>query len=716
MFKNERKRHIEILMIAVLSVVLAFGTEAYVLLLKTVASTGTAPIRQTIMATIHAKTFYMGAVLFFLIAMWIYCKGREVGRVLYQYRFAAAFVTFVICVIFEINGSSIGMWAEYLGSTDTGILAGASRAIRTDEWAVSTPMMLSQYHNASGMFPYFSETVRGSLTDVFLEYGQPVRSIAIIFRPFYWGYLFLSAGRGMAFFWAGRLIALFMVTFEFGMLLTKKKKNLSVCLAFLVTWSPVVQWWFAVNGLVEMLIFSELSILMLYYYMNTSSLKKRILYVAVVVICAGGFVLTMYPSWMVPIGYILLGFIIWVIWENYKNCKMHIVDWIIIAAGILILSGGLVYVFWRSWETIQSLTGTVYPGNRSVTGGGDWKAMFGYVSNMWYALTGIGTGDNVCESARFIDFFPICYIVPVILMVRDKTKDKLSIILLSISVIFGVWIAFGFPDILAKISLLSHSQTLRTTAIFGFCNILLLIRSLSLMDMKKRSGAGISFLTAAVCMIVVFSVCYVSNPAYFSRKLVAAGTITVFVILFYLILQSSRQKVQNLFCIGCCGLMLFSGLLVNPIRKGVDTLDGCDEVQAIAEIQKQNEQALWVMEDTDFPISEIGIAVGAATVNSTNIYPNLERWHILDQDREFEDIYNRYAHIRIVLKDSGRAEFQPGAAADMFQLYLTTEDLEKLGVTYIWTRNDLSGYSTDQIKLEEVKQGSDFTIYKIQNI
>lgn len=50
---------------------------------------------------------------------------------------------------------------------------------------------------------------------------------AILFRPFYWGYLFLSIGKGMA-FWCGRYIALFLVSFEFGMLLTEKKKGLSV--------------------------------------------------------------------------------------------------------------------------------------------------------------------------------------------------------------------------------------------------------------------------------------------------------------------------------------------------------------------------------------------------------------------------------------------------------------------------------------------------------
>lgn len=79
-------------------------------------------------------------------------------------------------------------------------LIGISRSIRSDEWAVNTPMMISQYFNNAAPFPYFSETIRGALTDVFIVYGQPVLNIVEIFRPFHWGYLLLSPAKGLAFF------------------------------------------------------------------------------------------------------------------------------------------------------------------------------------------------------------------------------------------------------------------------------------------------------------------------------------------------------------------------------------------------------------------------------------------------------------------------------------------------------------------------------------
>lgn len=94
----------------------------------------------------------------------------------------------------------------------------------------------------------------------------------------------------------GRLIALFLVTLQTGLLITKQNRGLSVALATFITFAPFVQWWFAINGLVEMLVFGQLAILLLYYYMNTDNLLRRFTFAGLAAICAGGYVLTFYPS------------------------------------------------------------------------------------------------------------------------------------------------------------------------------------------------------------------------------------------------------------------------------------------------------------------------------------------------------------------------------------------------------------------------------------
>ena len=111
-------------------------------------------------ACVSKKVCLLAVLLFAIFLLYDHYGARFVSF-LYAWRFAIAAALFVLCVVCELNGSSIGVWQAYMGGTDTGTLLGAARPIRSDEWAVSTPMMLSQYRNAAGAFPYYSDTVRG---------------------------------------------------------------------------------------------------------------------------------------------------------------------------------------------------------------------------------------------------------------------------------------------------------------------------------------------------------------------------------------------------------------------------------------------------------------------------------------------------------------------------------------------------------------------------
>ena len=105
--------------------------------------------------------------LIFAIIFLLYILKRQWFEKIYKHRIITAFFVFVLCVIFEISGSSIGMWNTYLnnGEKNDGVLIGESKAIRSDEWAVNTPMTFSQQFNDFG---YFSNVIRGTSTDVFI--------------------------------------------------------------------------------------------------------------------------------------------------------------------------------------------------------------------------------------------------------------------------------------------------------------------------------------------------------------------------------------------------------------------------------------------------------------------------------------------------------------------------------------------------------------------
>ena len=235
---------------------------------------------------------------------------------IYKYRYFIAIVLVVIGVLFSLHGSSISLWNTVYntGVTDNGILFGNWRPIRSDEWAVTTPLIFSQFHNG---FEIFTDIIRGlPNTEVFSLYGLPVLNILEIFRPFHLGYLLLGFEKGLSFFWVGRFIALFLVTFEFAMIITNKNKRLSVIAAFMVSLAPNVQWWFATNGIVELFVFGELALILLYKYMNTENFKSRVLMLFFMMICAGGYIFILYPAYQIPMFYAFLFLAIYIIIDN----------------------------------------------------------------------------------------------------------------------------------------------------------------------------------------------------------------------------------------------------------------------------------------------------------------------------------------------------------------------------------------------------------------
>ncbi|MCI8884525.1 MAG: hypothetical protein HFG87_00905 [Dorea sp.] len=657
-----------------------------------------------------SKKVWLLAVLLFVMFIMYEHYGTRLTEFLYTWRFAIAAGMFVLCVACELNGSSIGAWQAYLGGTDTGTLLGAARPIRSDEWAVSTPMMLSQYRNAGGAFPYYSDTVRGAVTDMFMVYGQPVKDIAMIFKPFYWGYLFLPAGMGLAFFWYGRWIALFLVSFEMCMLLTGGDKRLSAAGSFLVALAPVVQWWFAINGLVEMLVFGQLAVLLLRKYMTDTRTSVRMACVSVIAVCAGGFILILYPAWQIPMAYVILALGIWVIIENYRGFRISARDILCIVIVLAAFAGIMLHVWGNSKETVELVLNTAYPGKRMETGGGIGLEFFNYVSNIWYALLGEGTGANVCESAQFIDFFPLCYVIPLYALIQKR--DKLIALLLCVDVFFVIWCVAGFPAVIAKATLMSFSTASRAFVLLGFVNILLLIRGLALAEYRCKAVIGGA--AAVIAGYAVVNCASFINEDYYPRMSYYIFTVVLWILLFYLLLRYHEAGNRKRFSMLCIAVMIFAGALVNPVRRGVDNIYETETIQAIEEVHGQDPEALWAVEGVGFPCINMGIMAGAPTVNSTNVYPNLDRWEILDQKGTNEKVYNRYAHISIVLKESGSPEFllnQP----DVFTVSLTGSSLKQLGVTYLMSgRESLREYESEKIKFIKIKNVGNYSIYRIE--
>lgn len=614
----------------------------------------------------------------------------------FKYRYIFSAIVFILCVIFGINGSSIGMFCNTFSSGEENVLFGTSRQIRSDEWATMTPMLWSQYFG-SHPFSYFSNIVRGTSTDVFLEYGQPVASFLMIFKPFFLGYLFLPIANGMAFFWCGRLIALFLCSFEFGRVITNDKRALSFAYASLIAFSPVVQWWFAINGLVEMIFYIELSVLLLKLYLENNKLYIRILSFLGIAICAGGYIFTMYPAWQIPFAYVLVALIIWVFSTYYKKETLARKDIAIVTVGSLLLIASVCYALLKSQTTIESILNTVYPGKRINNGGGELSRIFVYVANLWSGFKGSSPVSNVCEDARFFDLFPLCLILPIIFFIKKKSTDKLLLPVLVVDVFLSIYSFIGFPEVLSRISFLSLSTSYRAVVAIGFCNILLLFRSFSILftpDCFKRTWVKVLAVLSILGIIITFS--YVSSNGFYSKKMLLITGFVLCVLIFLVFF--SKKPEMTFFSICISSVIILTGLLINPIRAGISDVESIPELCMIREIVNKSPDSLWAVVGTPYPITNFPLLAGAPTVNSTNVYPTIDRWKTVDPSGLYENTYNRYAHIEIdVTTDDDCSEKFILTSDDAFTVYLTPSELKQLGVAYIFTCGEMNEDFFDKI-------------------
>ena len=650
------------------------------------------------------KKFIILFILSFIVFRILYDKNlrEKVLNFIFKYRYYLSIAIIAICVIFQIHGSSINELNIF--GIKHNLIEGISRSIRSDEYLVNTMFAFSQYHNGFG---YFSDIVRAAPTDMFIIYGQAVLDIAVIFRPFNIGYLFLNQGMGLSFFWVSRFVVLTLVSFEMGMLLTNKNKILSLSYAILVILSPLVQWWFAINGLVEQLIFGQLGVLLINFYMNTIDYRKRILSALLMIICVGGFLVVFYPSWQIPFAYVFILLAIWIFLKNRNNFSYDKKDLLIIFTSLIILGLLMLHILNNSLETIKIIMNTAYPSGERFNGAGEWEYFFNYLASIFFPLTDVNLPINVVEHSVFIDFFPIPIIISLIVLIIQKTKDKLLLGLLALYLIFIIFYFIPLPDPIISLTLRNHMKTSRLFSVISFISLLILIRSLaSLKEIKAKKLLIIA--STILSIIVVFLSIFYYHNYYYPWMIIAL--VIIYAITFSSIFTAHSEKGKIIFLICVLFISFTAGALVNPIDHGTDVILENDYIHEVESIIHQDPNGKWIV--IEAPLNYI-IAAGAKTINSVNVYPDLDKWHIIDPNGQYEEVYNRYAHIKIELQNETNTTFNL-VSADLILINLNVNDLEKLNVSYISTPNDLEPLSNENVTFEKIYEKDSYKIYHLK--
>lgn len=614
----------------------------------------------------------------------------------------------------------MGCWKLFLGDGESGIRLGEPRVWRSDEWGTLTPLCFRQQYNTLGAYNRYSQTLGSILTDNMLVYGQPSWDILTLFRPFYWGYLFFGSERGLSWFWCSRLIVLFLSWFELGMLITDGQKKLSVMLSICVSFAPFLQWWFAINGLVEMLIYGACFVLGSNYLVSHAFNPRKIAVAVGMAVCAVGYVLTFYPTWMVPVAWGFVPLFLWVIiWKFNRKVlrRVDVMPWLLI---FVITAAGLTILAVTSWDVITAELNSVYPGNAPSSSGGTglWWMMKYPIS----LVSRFSMNELIVENSSIICFAPAGFILALWVIIKEKKKDPLLILLLGMNLFLAWYYCVGIPKWLAKILLLSFVNSNRGPQVLGFLRLTLFARAVALKEKapKRWLAALAAVISSAVPMRLALGFTKYEPGGlryeYFdtAEKIVVVWAILA--VVFYLLYRARKSK-YTMAVLGVCTVVLASSIWINPVAKGVPEITKSETMQQIRDLVKEDPQAIWLVVDMAYPATNIPAMAGADCLNTTQTYPQKTRWEMLDKEGEYEDIYNRYCHIRASLGSKTMLEL---VSTDYVEVILSPEDLKKLNIRYIVSTNDFDEkiaagttniFTDSGIEFQKYYEGAQLSIY-----
>lgn len=551
-------------------------------------------------------------------------------------------------VVGRLNFSSVGMWNHYLPSAgvEDPTLLGSARAIRADEWLVSTPWMLSQAANG---YPVENPSV-GGLRSTLLT-SMPVRHAVTVLQPEFWGFAFFDVERAVSWYWMYKLFGLFGSSLLLLLLLTRGDGLVSAMGAVWLCLSSYTQWWFSTN-LPEMLIGLCLALVGVLYICKAERRAMRLAGALATVLGTATYVFQLYPPFQVPLAYAGAAILAGVLASRTSRLQIRtaaIERTLLMAACAALLAGAVFLFAVDARETISTVVATIYPGRRFSVGGSVpwWMALDG-VFEAWRVgeTTFPWTNSNASESSDFVVLFPLAVAASVFID-RRLLRDPLVVSLSLFCVLLSAWMVVPLPAELAhlvsRLTLLSYVPPPRATVALGLGSIFLVsvvvARMRALGTRPRRFGTTLFVILASLAAYQYGALLQDLDATFFVGTRVIIGCVVTGFMAWALAYGSRRA-----FAVAVL-LIAIPGLLVNPLSRGLAPLL---EKQALAAaVAADGEQAKkWVVIG-NFVIPQAFKAVGLDVLGGTRFTPDIPSMEILDPGHRHAEVWNRYAHVQV---------------------------------------------------------------------
>jgi len=497
-------------------------------------------------------------------------RNGSAADFIFQYRYLIALFIFIILVAGKFHGSSITVWDRHIHEKTKNyrrtLLLGVSRPIRSDEWLVLTPMQLAQVQSEK-FFPVINKNIRSEGQNMLIFLNAPVFDFTLLSRPFNWGYVLFGKEFGLSWFWFSRLILLLLVSFEICMIITHQNRFLSLLGALWITFAPGVQWWFS-TGLVELLIYSQAIVVCVYHYTIGVNKKLKTLLILIMSIGITGFILTIYPPFQVPLGYLLLVFIVPIIYINRKSIRFEKYDYLLFSLGFVIIVFSLYSFISKSMDALSIVRNTVYPGHRNFNGGNyNINFLQLYLINWLLPYKNIHF-SNSSELSTFINFLPAVFFV--FFKAYGLEKNKVFLLLILLYLLLQItWLLVPFPQILSRMMLFSYVPESRLQLITSLTSVYLSLWIFSLLS-KHNPFKWFESLLLAGFITVIYYHSIIRTPMlnYLESRILIIVTLLFFFVINFSYIAGMRRSFAILLSI----YLIVAGLTVTPFSRGLDPI------------------------------------------------------------------------------------------------------------------------------------------------
>ena len=671
---------------------------------------------------------------------------------------------FAALVAMHIHGSSIAlsskMWAPQ--SSDTHYLAqpilkmlqgpspfmrellmAKSQAIRSDEWAISTLWSLSQFTHRPP-FPVHNTNI-GNGQNMLLISWVPVMHVASFVRPVTWGYLLFGSQAGLAWFWWFAPFFCFTMLYLALEIVFPKQRFFPLFGAFWFCASAYTICWS--HNPAYTVGFAAMLAVGVHRLMAARSLGKAVLAALIIGYAAAGFVMQLYPPWMVPLAYAFLAILVGVFlrdrtWKGISYRQLGL------SAGLAVsVAAGLIGVYlFAVWPELQDLANSAYPGQRRLNGGDYTLAqLFGDIYNFRTTRTAPLSSAvfNASESSGFIQFLPTV-LFGVLLCKRVRQRlDPVAWAILGLGIAQVLYCRFHFPQCLADLLFWSHTQGYRSQIAIGLLSIVLSLyllrpdadeKRLTLREWLAEAWVALSGLRKKLARQASADPTLRPNAALMWHMLRYAIAVLVAALatgVFYLWIGASLQHIRNVFpktvlwgggriplamqlvtiLLSLQALLLllgrrriFAGILVaellitagnfNPLSRGFPPVEESQLYKAVQNVVEDDRAAsldsLWLASGgpPEPLIGTILTVMGARSLTGVHFHPQLSLWRALDPAGTYEPVYNRYgeiAYFQLPLNDPQIKFTNPNHGS--FNLHASPIHplLRQLGVRYALT-------------------------------